>query len=109
MRSLLLLPLLWACSLALGASASAAAGVDLDSPPLNDATAAPDNAVAPLIDGARARKVTLKHDDDHGYLASLLDRLGVPTSSQVLVFSKTSPQRGRISPKTPRAIYFNDE
>ncbi len=27
----------------------------------------------------------------------------------MLVFSKTSLQRERISPKTPRAIYFNDE
>jgi hypothetical protein len=35
--------------------------------------------------------------------------LDVPESSQVLVFSKTSLQRERISPKTPRAIYFNDE
>ena len=30
-------------------------------------------------------------------------------SSQVLVFSKTSLQRDRIAPKTPRAIYFNDD
>src|SRR5262249_2694576 len=29
--------------------------------------------------------------------------------SQVLVFSKTSFQRERIAPKTPRAVYFNDE
>ena len=33
----------------------------------------------------------------------------MPESSQVLVFSKTSLQRERISPKTPRAIYFNDD
>jgi hypothetical protein len=39
----------------------------------------------------------------------LLRHLQVPESSQVLVFSKTSLQRDRISPKTPRAIYFNDE
>ena len=30
-------------------------------------------------------------------------------SSQVLVFSKTSFQRERISPQSPRAVFFNDE
>ena len=44
-----------------------------------------------------------------GYLPSLLDQLRVPRSSQLLVFSKTSAQFRLISPRTPRAIYFNDE
>jgi hypothetical protein len=43
-----------------------------------------------------------------GYLASLLKQLGVNIDSQVLVFSKTSLQQDRISPQTPRAVYFND-
>src|SRR5262249_8072545 len=34
--------------------------------------------------------------------------LGVSTNSQMLVFSKTSFQRERISPKNPRAVFFND-
>jgi len=38
----------------------------------------------------------------------VLRALDVPVSSQVLVFSKTSLQRDLISPRTPRAIYFND-
>ena len=42
-------------------------------------------------------------------MKSLLHELNIPESSQVLVFSKTSLQRERISPKTPRAIYFNDD
>ncbi len=53
--------------------------------------------------------VTLKHDDTYGYLLAVLDELKVPKSSQMLVFSKTSLQRERISPETPRAIYFNDD
>jgi hypothetical protein len=53
-------------------------------------------------------EVRLKFDAQHGYLPSLLQALDVPKSSQLLVFSKTSMQRTRISPKTPRAIYFND-
>ena len=38
-----------------------------------------------------------------------LDLMEVPRESQVLVFSKTSAQNSRISPRTPRAIYFSDD
>src|SRR5262249_22958273 len=34
--------------------------------------------------------------------------LDIPIDSQALVFSRTSIQTKRISPRTPRAIYFND-
>jgi hypothetical protein len=44
-----------------------------------------------------------------GYLPALLRELGIATDSQVLVFSRTSIQVERISPRTPRAIYFNDD
>jgi hypothetical protein len=44
-----------------------------------------------------------------GYLPALLKELGISTDSQVLVFSRTSIQVERISPRTPRAIYFNDD
>jgi hypothetical protein len=44
-----------------------------------------------------------------GYLPALLKQLGVNVDSQVLVFSRTSIQTNRISPRTPRAIYFNDD
>jgi len=47
-------------------------------------------------------------DDAHGYLRSVLKHLEVPAESQMLVFSKTSFQLQRITPQTPRAIYFND-
>jgi hypothetical protein len=43
-----------------------------------------------------------------GYLSSLLESLDINIDSQVLVFSKTSFQLSKISPKTPRAIFFND-
>jgi hypothetical protein len=48
-------------------------------------------------------------DDPKQTLAELLRLTGVPEASQVLVFSKTSMQSGRISPNTPRAIYFSDD
>jgi hypothetical protein len=43
-----------------------------------------------------------------GYLPSLLKQLDLNVDSQILVFSKTSFQLTKISPQTPRAIYFND-
>src|SRR5207245_71711 len=42
------------------------------------------------------------------YLASVLRHLGVTADSQGLVFSKTSSQAAKISPRNPRAIYFAD-
>jgi hypothetical protein len=44
-----------------------------------------------------------------GYLPALLKELGISADSQALVFSHTSIQVERISPRTPRAIYFNDD
>jgi hypothetical protein len=44
-----------------------------------------------------------------GYLPSVLKLLGVNPDSQALVFSKTSTQVENIGPRTPRAIYFNDD
>ena len=38
-----------------------------------------------------------------------LAALGIPVSSQTLVFSKTSFQYAKISPERPRALYFNDD
>jgi hypothetical protein len=44
-----------------------------------------------------------------GYLPSILKNLGINVDSQALVFSKTSFQAAKISPRAPRAIFFNDE
>jgi hypothetical protein len=43
-----------------------------------------------------------------GYLPSLLRLLDLNVDSQMLVFAQTSAQSARISPRRPRAIYFND-
>jgi hypothetical protein len=52
-------------------------------------------------------KLTLS--DGKTMIREVLDALKVPAATQVLVFSKTSMQRDRISPAVPRALYFNDE
>lgn len=54
-------------------------------------------------------ETTLCYEPGRGYLRSVLELLDIPISSQSLVFSKTSFQTRRISPKTPRALYFNDD
>jgi hypothetical protein len=43
-----------------------------------------------------------------GYLPALLDALHINPDTQALVFSKTSFQSQKISPRNPRAIYFSD-
>jgi hypothetical protein len=89
-----------------------AAGVradDLNRPPIEYAKAPADNVVTRLQTRIATGKAKLTFTDDHGYLRSVLAELNVPESSQVLVFSKTSLQRDRITPHTPRAIYFNDD
>ena len=48
-------------------------------------------------------------EDGKGYLKSLLAALDVPEESQVLAFTRSSLQFDKISPKTPRAIYFRED
>jgi hypothetical protein len=50
---------------------------------------------------------TLTHDEQFGYLRTVLDALAVPVESQVLVFSKSGIQRAFTSPENPRALYYN--
>jgi hypothetical protein len=82
---------------------------DFDRPPINYTTAKADNLVARLQQQIDAGEVKLPFADEFGYLPGVLKELKVPTSSQMLVFSKTSLQRDRIGPRTPRALYFNDD
>lgn len=95
-------------SIVVGLAASGR-GSDYDLPPIRYAKSPADNAITRLQAKIAAGTVKLAATDDHGYLKSVLAALDIPESSQVLVFSKTSFQRDRISPQTPRAIYFNDE
>ena len=82
---------------------------DLDRAPINYSKGAADNPVSRLGEKLAKKELRLKRDDEFGYLPAMLDALAVPRSSQVLVFSKTSLQQRVISPRTPRAIYFNDD
>jgi hypothetical protein len=65
--------------------------------------------VAKLQERIDKGEVTLKRDEQFGFLLSILEQLKAPKASQMLVFSKTSFQRERIDPKHPRAVFFGDD
>ncbi|MCY2994590.1 MAG: hypothetical protein NTY19_43005 [Planctomycetota bacterium] len=90
-------------------SAPACAQVAYENEPINYLTAPVTDPVARLQRAIDAGQAQLTYDDRHGYLESVLNSLNISPASQVLVFSKTSFQRQRISPKTPRSLYFNDD
>jgi hypothetical protein len=90
-------------------SAPAVRGADIDLEPIRYSQSAADNAVSRLQQRIDAGQVRLAYEPTFGYLRSLLRELRVPESSQMLVFSKTSFQRHRITPRSPRAVYFGDE
>jgi hypothetical protein len=71
-------------------------------------TGAFDDPVGQLAEAVASGQLVLEHDARFGYLPSLLEHLDVHADTQALVFSKTSLQTTRISPRTPRAIYFSD-
>jgi hypothetical protein len=91
------------------ALSSVAVAQDFERPPIEYSLATPENCVSQLQSRIDSGEAKLEFSNDLGYLTSVLAALKVPHESQMLVFSKTSLQRQRISPATPRAIYFNDD
>jgi hypothetical protein len=77
--------------------------------PINYRSRLVDDPVAKLQKQIDAGEVRLDYEPQFGYLKSVLEKLAIPISSQTLVFSKTSFQFRKISPQTPRALYFNDD
>ena len=70
----------------------------------------PSNAVEALQRAMDAGTVALPFaEDGHGYVPGLLKAFNIPVSSQLLVFSASSLQFDRIGPKTPRALYYQDD
>lgn len=82
---------------------------DTEYPSMNYATAKLTDPVAHLQERIARGETTLRFEAQRGYLDSLLQELQIDASSQTLVFSGTSLQSRRINPRTPRAIYFNDD
>ncbi|MDF1738694.1 MAG: hypothetical protein P1U86_06015 [Verrucomicrobiales bacterium] len=53
--------------------------------------------------------IKLDYSSEKRFLTSLLKALNISESTQMLVYSTTSLQLSLISPKTPRAVYFNED
>lgn len=80
---------------------------DYEQPPISYSETAPHDAVTRLQRRLGAGTLAFS-GDDRAVLQAILRELDVPVESQVVVFSKTSLQRSRITPTRPRALYFSD-
>ena len=67
------------------------------------------NPIEDLQERIDSGAVRLEYSRPRGYLDSLLEALDISPLTQTLVFSKTSAQLRLISPRSPRALYFNDD
>lgn len=67
-----------------------------------------DDPFTRLIADFESGKRELDNGSGKAFIASLLEHLDVPASSQLLVFSRTSLQTRKISGSNPRALYFNE-
>ncbi len=94
--------------LGFGASvAHAQSTPDYEQSPVRYSATAPQDAVTQL-QRRLSSGVLAFPGDERAVLLAVLRELKVPVESQVAVFSKTSLQRGRISPSQPRVLYFSD-
>src|SRR5262245_55535943 len=100
-------PLL-ATAAALGMAARVTTSGQTDYPGIEYATRPTTDRVAKLAEALAKGRRQLQRDSRTGYLRPVLEALGVPVESQLLVFSKTGVQRAHTSPHDPRAIFFDD-
>jgi len=80
---------------------------DYEQAPVKYSTTAPVDAITHLEKRLVAGELAFA-GSDREILDAVLRALQVPAESQVIVFSKTSLQRGKIRPRAPRALYFSD-
>jgi hypothetical protein len=94
-------------ALSAGQKPAAWTGMLDEHPAIQYATRPTTDRVAQLSQALADGRRSLPRDDRNGYLRAVLDALGVPIESQLLVFSKTGVQRAFTSPHNPRAIFFD--
>ena len=110
MKRRALLSLIFAAAVAFAASAiEDTTYVPYDHPSIQYVQKPPDDPIARLQKQLDSGAVKLEYSPQFGYLPSLLKLLNLNVDSQLLVFSKTSFQSTKISPRAPRALFFNDE
>lgn len=76
--------------------------------PISYSSTTPQDAISALKTKLATGEIRLEGDEKQ-VVRQLLAALKVPEASQMLVFSKTSFQKDRISPVHPRAVYFSDD
>lgn len=82
---------------------------DHDSPPHFYRTAEMGDPMTLFLKDVEGGKKELPGESGKVLVEYLLKEMDVAPESQVMVFSKTSLQKGEISPGNPRALYFNEE
>jgi len=89
------------------ATGARAQSEDYEQAPIKYSDSTPNDAVTKLQARLNSREFAFSGSEREAVTA-VLRELKVPVESQLLVFSKTSVQRVRISPRNPRALYFSD-
>jgi len=79
-----------------------------ESPPILYSKTKTSDPIANLISAIDRGESRLPDGSENDVLRFLLGLLEIPESSQILVYSKTSAQNYFISPRTPRALYYNE-
>ena len=82
---------------------------DIDQPPHDYWTAQMDDPMTRLLAEVGRGDKVIGERPGLPLVRRLLSELKIPVESQVLAFSRTSLQRGNVSPANPRAIFFNEE
>lgn len=81
---------------------------EYENAPIRYSETTPNDATQQLESLMAAGKVKIDRTDAWTVLRDVMKQFEIPLESQVMVFSKTSKQNDRISPQTPRVVYFGD-
>ena len=82
---------------------------DFEKPPHNYWQRAPQDQFTKIKADLESGKVKLDRTSEKAFVVSLLAALDISPATQMLVYSTTSLQLSRISPRNPRAIFFNED
>lgn len=82
---------------------------EYENAPISYSDTAPNDAAQALEKRMLTGKVKIDRKDAWSVLHGVMKEFHIPAESQVMVFSKTSKQNDRITPQTPRVVYFGDD
>ncbi len=82
---------------------------DFEKPPHNYWQRAPQDRFTKIKTALETGKLPLDRSSEKAFVVSLLKALEISPATQTLVYSTTSLQLSRISPRNPRALYFNED